>query len=70
MIFPLDLLEVSLLLVIIAIVLLITLQLLMPNRRKANILIDKKKLRNAALVVAGLFLTTVALRIIMTILGQ
>lgn len=68
MIFPLDLLEVSLLLAIIALVLLMTSELLLPHHRKANILISKKKLRKSAIVFAGLFVVTIAIRTISIIL--
>lgn len=63
MIFPLDLLEISLLLAIIALVLLVTSELLSPHHRKANILINKKKLRNTAIIFSTLFAITIAIRI-------
>ena len=68
MIFPLDLLEISFLLAIMAIVLLVTSELLSPHHRKANILINKKKLRNAAVGFSVLFMITIGIRIIALIL--
>ena len=68
MIFPLDLLDIGLLLAIMAIVLLITSELLSPHHRKANVLINKKKLRNTAIAFSILFLITVAIRIVSIIL--
>lgn len=68
MIFPLDLLEISFLLAIMAIVLLVTSELLSPHHRKANILINKKKLRNAAVGFSVLFMITIGIRIVTLIL--
>jgi len=67
-IFPLDLLEISFLLAIMAIVLLVTSELLSPHHRKANILINKKKLRNAAVGFSVLFMITIGIRIVTLIL--
>ena len=69
MIFPLDLLNVSLLLAIIALVLLITSELFLPQQRKANILINRKKLRKSAIAFAVLFVVTIAIRTISIILN-
>jgi hypothetical protein len=69
MIFPLDLLNVSLLLAIIALVLLITSELFLPHQRKANILINRKKLRKSAIAFAVLFVVTIAIRTISIILN-
>jgi hypothetical protein len=67
MIFPLDLLNISLLLAIISIVLLVTSGLLSPHYRRTNILINKKKLRNAAVFFAFLFVASIAIRIVILI---
>ena len=65
MILPLDLFEIGLLLAIIALVLLITSELILsPRQRKINILINKKKLRNTAILFSILFLVIVSIRII------
>jgi len=61
--FPLTLLDASLVLAITAIVLLITSEILSPYYGPANLKIDKKRLRNAALTTSILFLITVAIRI-------
>jgi len=62
--FPLGFWNISLLLAIIALILLVTSEMLSPYHGKVNILINKKKLKNTAIVIAILFLTTVAIRII------
>jgi hypothetical protein len=69
MMFPLDFWHISLLLAITAIILLITSELLSPYYGKTNLLINKKRLRNAALTVSTLFLMTVAIRIITIIIN-
>jgi hypothetical protein len=69
MIFPLNLLDISLLLAIIAIVLLVTSELLSPHHRKENVLINKKKLRTAAIAFSILFLATIVIRIVGMITG-
>lgn len=61
--FPLIFWDISLWLAITAIILLATSELISPHYGQLNILIDKKKLKNAALTVGILFLFTVALRI-------
>ena len=63
MILPLDLSEISLLLAIIALVLLTTSEFLLPHQRKANILINKKKLRYAGIAFAIFFSATIAIKI-------
>ena len=63
MIFPLNLWDISLLLAITAIILLITSELISPYYGKTNLFINKKRLRNVALTVSALFLTTVAIKI-------
>jgi hypothetical protein len=60
---PLTFLDISLWLAVTAIILLITTELILPYYGQTNLLIDKKKLKNAALVTAILFLITVAIRI-------
>jgi hypothetical protein len=70
MMFPLNLWDISLLLAITAIILLITSELLSSHYGKANILINKKRLRNTAITVSTLFLITVAIRIAGIILNQ
>ena len=65
MIFPLDLFEIGLLLAIIALILIITSELILsPRQRKLNMLINKKKMRRAAILFSILFLAIVALRIV------
>jgi hypothetical protein len=66
--FPIGFWDISLLLAITAIMLLITSELLLPHYGRVNILINKKKLKNAAITVSILFLITVAVRIATIIL--
>jgi len=66
--FPLNLWDISLWLAIAAIILLITSEILSPQYGKINIRINRKKLRNSALAISILFLTTIAIRIINIIL--
>lgn len=68
MFFPLGFWDISLWLAITAIILLITSEMLSPRYGKINILIDNKKLENAAFAVSILFLATVTIRIINIIL--
>jgi uncharacterized membrane protein len=65
---PLTLWDASLLLAILAIILLVTSELL-PRYGRVTILINKKRLRNAATAVSTLFLITVAIRIANIILN-
>jgi hypothetical protein len=67
--FPLGFWDISLLLAITAIILLITSELLSTYYGKVNILVNKKKLKNAAMVASTLFLATVAIRILSIILN-
>ena len=60
--FPLSFQDISLLLAIMALILLITSELLSPYYGKVRIPIDKKKLRNTAIIISVLFLITVAIR--------
>jgi uncharacterized membrane protein len=68
MMFPLTLWDASLLFAILAIILLVTSELL-PRYGRVTILINKKRLRNAATAVSTLFLITVAIRIVAIILN-
>jgi hypothetical protein len=61
--FPLTFWDISLWLAITAIILLITSELISPYYGKTNILINKKRLRNVAIIVSTLFLITVAIRL-------
>jgi hypothetical protein len=61
--FPLSFWDISLWLAVTAIILLITSELISPYYGKTNLLINRKRLRNVALVMSTLFLITVALRI-------
>jgi hypothetical protein len=68
MYFPLSFWDMSLWLAVTAIMLLITSELIFPYYGKTNLLINKKRLRNVALTMSILFLITVAIRIIETII--
>jgi hypothetical protein len=61
--FPLSFWDISLWLAVTAIILLITSELISPYYGKTNLLINKKRLRNVAIIVSTLFLITVAIRI-------
>jgi hypothetical protein len=61
--FPLSFWDISLWLAITAIILLITSELISPYYGKTNLLINKKRLKNVALVIGILFLITVVIRI-------
>lgn len=61
--FPLSFWDISLWLAVTAIILLITSELISPYYGKTNLLINRKRLKNAALTMAILFLITVAIRI-------
>jgi len=60
---PLDFWNVSLWLAVTAIILLITAQLASAYDGPATLLIEKKRVKNAALLMGTLFLITVAMRI-------
>jgi len=62
--FPLSFWDISLLFAITAIILLITSEMLSPYYGRINILINRKGLKKAALILSILFLATVAIRII------
>lgn len=61
--FPLSFWDISLWLAITAIILLATSELISPYYGKTNLLINKKRLKQTALVIGILFLITVAIRI-------
>jgi len=67
--FPLSIWDVSLLFAVTAIVLLITSELLSPYYGRVNLKINRKRLRNSALLFSSLFLATVAMRIAAIILN-
>jgi hypothetical protein len=66
---PLSLWDLSLWTAVTAIILLVTSELLSPWYGRTGIMIDKKRLRIVALVVALIFLATVAYRIYQIIVG-
>jgi hypothetical protein len=61
--FPLSFWDISLWLAVTAIILLITSELISPYYGKINLLINKKRIKNVALIMSTLFLITVAIRI-------
>jgi uncharacterized membrane protein len=61
--FPLSFWDISLWLAFTAIILLITSEIISPFYGKTKILINKKRLRNVALVMSIIFLITVVIRI-------
>ena len=61
--FPLTFWDVSLWLAVTAIILLATSELVSPYYGKTNLLINKKRLRGAALLLGTLFMITVLIRI-------
>jgi hypothetical protein len=63
MAFPLGFWDLSLWTAIIAIILLVTSELLSPYYGRTGLLIDKRRLRMVAIIVALIFLATVAYRI-------
>jgi hypothetical protein len=67
--FPLGFWDISLWLAVTAIILLVTSELMSPYYGRTRLAIDKKRLRNTALVVSVLFLVTVAVRIISLIVS-
>ena len=62
--FPLSFWDISLWLAFIAIILLVTTELVSPYYGKTKLLINKKKLKNAALASSTLFLITALIRIV------
>lgn len=69
MIFPLGFWDVSLLTAIIAIILLITSEMLSQYHGKINIQINKKRLKNAAMTFSIIFFATVMIRIVTIIIA-
>lgn len=69
MIFPLDAWDISLLFAVVAVFLLIISEMVSPRFGKLNLIISRRKLRNVALLVSGLFLLVVAFRIIILVLN-
>ena len=69
MAFAMGFLEISLLLAIIAIVLLITSEMLSPQYGKVSIFISKRKLKKVTLFISILFLATVAITIFQIMLN-
>jgi hypothetical protein len=61
--FPLSFWDISLWLAVTAIILLIASELISPYYGKTNLLINKKRLKRAALIVSILFLMTIIIRI-------
>jgi hypothetical protein len=62
--FPLSFTDVSLWLAVTAIVLLVTSELISPYYGRTRLAVNRKRLRNTALIVSALFLVTVAMRIV------
>ena len=62
--FPLPFWDISLLLAVIAIILLVTSEMLSSSYGRINIRIDKKRLNKIAIAVSIVFLATLVLRII------
>jgi hypothetical protein len=67
--FPLSFSDITLWLAITAVILLVTSELISPYYGRTRLLINKKRLRNAALIVSTLFLVTVAIRIVTIIIN-
>jgi len=61
--FPLSFWDISLWLAITSIILLATSELTSPYYGQTNLIIDKRKLRTAALILSTLFMLTVLIRI-------
>lgn len=61
--FPLSIWDISLWLAVTSIILLISSELTSPRYGSASLLINKKALKNVAILTAMLFLTTVLIRI-------
>jgi len=61
--FPLSFWDISLWLAVTAVILLATSELISPYYGKTNLLINKKRLRGAALLLGTLFMITVLIRI-------
>jgi hypothetical protein len=61
--FPLEFLDIGIWLIWTAIILLITAELIPPRYGEINLVIDRKKLRGAALITTGLSLVAIIIRI-------
>jgi hypothetical protein len=61
--FPLSFWDISLWLAVSALIILVTSEVISPRYGRINMLIDRKRLRNVALVMGVLFLITVSVRI-------
>jgi hypothetical protein len=61
--FPLSLTDISIWLAVTAAILLITSEIISPYHGKTSLLINKKRLRNVALITSMMFLVIVAIRI-------
>ena len=61
--FPLGFYDISLWLAVASIILLATSELLSPQYGQTSLIIERKRLRNIALILGILFLSTVAVRI-------
>lgn len=68
-IFPLNFGDISLLFAVTAITLLVASEMISPYYGAANLRIDRKRLKNAAMAMSTLFLATVAIRIATLISG-
>ena len=64
MMFPLDLWDMSLLLAFNCVIVLVTSELLSARYGKINLLINRKKLKNVAVIGSILLLATIAIRVI------
>ncbi|MEM3046482.1 MAG: hypothetical protein QW057_05290 [Candidatus Bathyarchaeia archaeon] len=63
MVFPLGLQELTLWLAVTAIILLATAELISPQYGEVGLAVDRKRLRNAAVITGLAFLATVTLRV-------
>lgn len=61
--FPLSFWDIGLWLAVTAIILLVTAELISPYYRKTSLMVDRKRLRQAALTLSILFIATVIIRI-------
>jgi len=68
--FPLGFYDISLWLAVTAIILLATSELISPYYGQTGLIIEKGRLRTAALILGALFLSTVAIRIYQIIITQ
>ena len=69
-IFPLDLVELTILFAMTSITLLVTSELVSSYRGKISILINKKRLRRASVAFSILFLVTIGIKIYSVILAM